>query len=81
MKQVVYINRYGDNIVFEEINENTVKMSGFDHYRYGGNFIDPSGGPFIKVGIDIGRYFDDGKTRKIKKIHITEEGEKALLIY
>lgn len=68
------MNRYGDNLVFEEINENIIQMSGFDHYRCGNDFIDPSGGPFIQIGSDIGRYFNDNKIRKVKKINITEEG-------
>ena len=29
-KTTSYINRYGDNIVFEEINENTIFMYGFN---------------------------------------------------
>lgn len=75
MKRATYHNRYGDNLVFEELNENEVQMSGFDHYRCGGDFIDPSGGPFIKIGTDVGRYFEDGKVRKVKAITITEEGK------
>ena len=78
MKQVKYNNRYGDDIVFTELNENEIHMHGFDYYRYGNDFIDPSGGPFIRVGIDIGRYFGDGKERKVKSINIVEG--KILLV-
>lgn len=74
MKRETYMNRYGDNLVFEEINENTIQMSGFTHYRCGNDFIDPSGGPYIQIGTDVGRYFNDEKIRKVKKITITEEG-------
>lgn len=74
MKRATYTNRYGDNLVFEEINENTVQMSGFDHYRCGNDFVDPSGGPYIQIGSDVGRYFNDRKIRKVKKINIAEDG-------
>ena len=73
MKRAIYHNRYGDNLVFEELNENEVQMSGFDHYRCGEDFIDPSGGPFIRVGMDVGRYFMDGKIRIIKEISLKDK--------
>lgn len=72
MKRVTYHNRYGDNIVFEETGPTTVTMSGFEHYRMGEDFIDPSGGPYIQIGTDVGRYFDDGKERRVKAINIIE---------
>ena len=77
MKQVTYINRYGDKITFTEISDNKIEFSGFNHYRYGSDFIDPSGGPYISVGTDVGRYFEDDKVRRIKSINI--EGNKIIL--
>ena len=71
------MNRYGDNIVFEETDSKLITMSGFDHYRSGSDFIDPSGGPYIKIGSDVGRYFEDNITRRVKSIQFIEEG-KAL---
>lgn len=79
MKQVEYINRYGDHIQFKEIDKNTIEMAGFEHYRYGGDFIDPSGGPYIRVGTDVGRYFDDGKVRRVKEFDF-KDGKILLII-
>jgi hypothetical protein len=79
MKNASYINRYGDEIIFKEINENQIQMLGGDHYRTGYeqdgtiNFVDPSGGPFIQVGTDLGRYFGDGVKRVIKSIESNEK--------
>lgn len=70
MNSVTYINRYGDEIKFTELSDTEVEISGFDHLRRGeGNtFIDPSGGPYIEIGTNIGRYFNDGIERKVKSI-------------
>ena len=78
----------GDDIVFELISDNEIKMSGFVHYRIGFKedggleFIDPSGGPYISIGTDINRYFDGNlnKERKIKEIHVGESGQINLII-
>jgi hypothetical protein len=78
MKIAKYINRYGDKIIFKEISENEIEMLGFEYFRSGLNenkettFIDPSGGPFISVGTDVGRYFEDGIERRIKSIERLE---------
>ena len=133
-KTTSYINRYGDNIVFEEINENTIFMYGFnpEWMRYGypndyseayevyclGNqnpmtyqefvfevehnfhstnspyepfykfiksdkscidMVDPSGGPYIQIGTNIGLYFEDKKERRVQSISI-EDNKVALYI-
>lgn len=67
-------NRYGDEYHFEPVNENTYTIKGdLKYWRYGGKegqekmdysdlgFVDPSGGPFIEVGMKI-------EGRKITKI-------------
>lgn len=59
-------NRYGDEYRFEQISENTYTISGnLKYWRYGGRkgqaqmdfsdlgFVDPSGGPFIALGMKI----------------------------
>jgi hypothetical protein len=59
-------NRYGDEYTFEKVNENTYTIKGdLKYWRYGGRegqeqmdlsdlgFVDPSGGPFIEVGMKI----------------------------
>lgn len=37
-----------------------------DKSRY--EMVDPSGGPYISLGMDIGRYFEDGVTRIVDEI-------------
>ena len=80
MKSANYINRYGDTITFQYINENQIQMLGGQYYRTGYSqdgkqieFVDPSGGPFISVGTDIGRYFEDGVKRVVKSIEPNEK--------
>ena len=46
-----YNNRYNDVYTFTKQEDGSVLMEGkFEWMRAGGDFIDPSGGPFIKVG-------------------------------
>lgn len=67
-------NRYGNEYRFEKINENTYTILGdLDYWRFGGiegqdeidmnnlGFVDPSGGPFIELGMKI-------ENRKIVRI-------------
>ena len=141
-----YNNRYGDDIVFHEVNKTTVEMSGYnpewirwayendyteayDVYklhckaleevdydylvddpsqnctrimtyqefvqtmndtssqsswwqRYGKwvksdpnqiHMVDPSGGPYINVGANVGRYFDDNIIREIQEIKFDKD--------
>lgn len=73
-------NRYGNEYEYVVIDDNTMTIKGdLKHWRCGGRegksgvdmndlgFIDPSGGPFISVGMTI-----DGKT--ISRISSTENG-------
>jgi hypothetical protein len=59
-------NRYGDEYTFERVDENTFTITGnLKYWRFGGRegqqqmdmsnigFVDPSGGPFIEVGMKI----------------------------
>jgi len=59
-------NRYGDDYGFQKISENVYKTIGeLKHWRCGGKegtdgidmndlgFIDPSGGPFLTIGMQI----------------------------
>lgn len=46
-----YRNRYGDNYTFTKQKDGNVLWEGdFEYIRSGDDFIDPSGGPFIKIG-------------------------------
>jgi hypothetical protein len=85
--KVDYYNRYGDIIVFEKINSNTIKMSGFEYSRTGYNtdnetidFIDPSGGPYIGVGMNLNTYFNTKKDMIIKAIEFEPENGLVLKI-
>ena len=83
--KVTYYNRQGDNIVFEKLNNDTIKMSGFEYFRTGYNkdenyieFIDPAGGPFIAVGMNLNTYFNTKKNMIIKAIE-NEPGNGTVL--
>ena len=74
-----YYNRYGDNINFEKIDDNTVEMTGYSYPRTGYNtdgnfieFIDAGGGPFIQVGMNLGNYFETKDKMIIKSIDVKE---------
>lgn len=48
---VRYRNRYGDEHTFTKQEDGNVLWEGdFEYMRAGDDFIDPSGGPFIKIG-------------------------------
>lgn len=50
-KKVAYENRYGDVYTFTKQEDGNVLWEGnFEHMRAGDNFIDPAGGPYLKVG-------------------------------
>jgi hypothetical protein len=83
--KVDYYNRYGDTIVFEKLDDNTIKMSGYQYSRSGFNedgskiqFIDPSGGPYIGVGMNLNTYFNTKKDMIIKAIEF-EPGNGTVL--
>lgn len=75
-------NRYGVEYNFEPVDANTYTIVGaLEYWRYGGRegqsemdlndlgFVDPSGGPFIELGMKI-------EGRKITRIR--SKGEKIL---
>ena len=46
-----YRNRYGDIYTFTKQKDGNVLWEGdFEYLRAGDDFIDPSGGPFIRIG-------------------------------
>ena len=48
---VRYRNRYGDEYTFTKQEDGNVLWEGdFEYMRAGDDFIEPSGGPFIKIG-------------------------------
>ena len=77
-------NRYGDEYRFEIVNEGVYTIVGdLKYWRYGGRegqeqmdftdlgFVDPSGGPFIELGMKI-------EGRKITRIRADRDSEKIL---
>jgi len=85
--KVDYYNRYGDIIIFEKLDDNTIKMSGYQYSRTGFNedgskikFIDPAGGPFIAVGINLNTYFNTKKKMIVKTIEFEPENGTVLKI-
>ena len=85
-----FINRYGNEILFIK-EDNTFEMKGGDYYRYlfnvdkEGNFlnydaIDPSGGPYISVGMDMEYIHEDLKGLMIESIERTNEGEDKIFL-
>jgi len=84
--KVDYYNRQGDTIVFEKLDNNTVKMSGYQYSRSGFNddgsitFIDPSGGPYIAVGMNLSNYFNTKEDMTIKAIEFEPENGLVLKI-
>ena len=85
-----FINRYGKVITFVKNENNIFEMVGGEYYRYlfnvdeEGNFksyeaVDPSGGPYISVGTDLGYVDKELKGLIIEEINIDKETNKILL--
>lgn len=55
MQKIEWPNRYGDKVTLRQLNENTwlFDVDNDLPWRFGDNFIDPSGGPFIGVGCKL----------------------------
>ena len=84
-----FINRYGNEILFIKEGD-TFEMKCGDYYRYlynvddVGNFlnynaIDPSGGPYISVGMDMEYIDKDLKGLVIESIERNDEEGKIIL--
>lgn len=55
MTKIKWRNRYGNTVTFRRINKNTWLFDVDNEWpwRFGGDFVDPSGGPFIGVGCKL----------------------------
>ena len=78
--EVVYNNRYGDEIKFNEKENGEVNMLGGAWMRFmldNNNedivMVDPSGGPYITIGTNLNIFFNDGKDRFVDKIYLVGE--------
>ena len=64
-----YTNRYGDTFTFELNERGNIQWSGdFEYHRFGYDdnpnditMVDPSGGPYIPLGMDMKLFGFDGK--------------------
>jgi hypothetical protein len=87
--KVDFVNRYEDTISFVQSGDWTIRMIGGEYYRYGytgkfnqHNMVDPSGGPYIAAGSDMGRFLKQWKGLIVS--HITVESvtnEKILHLF
>lgn len=76
MEKKIYLNRYGDEILFERIDLMKFRMSGFNSYGIkrmtdldGSLYaIDPSGGPFILKATNMGEFNSKWKCLDIESI-------------
>lgn len=89
MRSATYVNRYGDNIYFVQISPNEIQMTngkwvriGFrDEKHYADKkylMVDPSGGPYIAEGSDLG-YIHEGWSGYIVD-HITSREPDVYII-
>lgn len=81
----IYSNRYGDKIKFLDQDKGTVYVTGWEtmSLRIGGEpdniqMVDPSGGPYMAVGMNINTYIKD-MNREITGIEI--DGAQIKLKY
>lgn len=82
-----FINRYSEEILFIKKGD-TFEMLGGEYYRFlfdvddnggflGYHAVDPSGGPFVSVGMDMGYVHQDLKGLVVNAIE--KENDKIIL--
>ena len=88
MSKETYTNRYGDEFTFTPDEDGNLLWEGnFEYHRYGYeetpdnlNMVDPSGGPYITIGTDMGLYHTEMKGRKVTGFVRIDNGYK-LTVY
>lgn len=75
-----YINRHRDKITFNDDGQGNVFMYGGKWFRFGFKenpdtltMVDPSGGPYIELGTDLGRFYMDDLARVVTAIHFLHD--------
>jgi len=87
---IQFINRYGDKILFMKDRDWEMKMIGGEYFRYGWvtdeqrdqqnyTMVDPSGGPYISSGSDMGRFDKAWKGLIISHINVIPESDVKTL--
>ena len=90
MQKFDYINRYNDTISFVKDSEWTIRMIGGEYCRYGWksqeqleqkqySMVDPSGGPYVASGSDMGRYLKEWNGLIVNYITINETTNEKIL--
>jgi hypothetical protein len=82
-----YINRLRDKITFNDDGQGNVFMYGGKWMRFGFKenpdtvtMVDPSGGPYLELGADLGYFFGDDLSRIVTAIHfLYDENNPAKL--
>ena len=75
-----YRNRYGEVYTFTKQKDGNVLWEGdFEYIRAGDDFIDPSGGPFIKIGQMLSHVIHGGDEMDVMVEGFTNT-EKGILI-
>ena len=83
---IQFINRYGDGILFMKDTDWEIKMIGGEYFRYGWKtddqrdkqnytMVDPSGGPYIASGSDMGRFDKAWKGLIVSHINVIPESD------
>lgn len=78
-----YRNRYGDILTFNKVDDTCIEMKGGTYYRMGFNpkepdkynMVDPSGGPYIAQGLDMGCFDSDWEGMKVEYITYNSKSE------
>ena len=87
-----HTNRYNDIISFIQSDKWTIRMIGGEYFRYGWvtkdqqenkeyTMADPSGGPYIGSGTDMGRFMKEWKGLIVKHITPDTNGENILHLF
>ena len=81
---IQYTNRYGDVFTFTRTEDGNILWQGnFEYVRYSYSndlvdsqltMIDPSGGPYLTIGSNMGLYDESFKGLTIKKLNKVPEG-------
>ena len=85
-----HINRYNDTITFTQSSDWTIRMIGGEYYRHAWKtkeqlenqqytMADPSGGPYIGSGSDMGRFLKQWQGLIVKHITVSDTTNEHIL--
>jgi len=86
-KEITYINRYSDKYTFKLNDDNNIDWKGeFKYCRYGfevdpniKTMVDPSGGPFISIGTNMGTFDESFKNMIVTGFNINKEKVEIII--